>query len=430
MRRCKRWLLALCSTSALAAPVEPVVVMTSYPEEVMTRFEDAFAKASPQWRLQILWRQGYDALPVLLQPDQGGVDVYWAPSPGNFQRVAKAHGWQPLGIDLRGLPPRIGGTPLRDAKARYQTTELAGYGFASNPQRLAELGVPTPQDWTDLLDPRLRGQIALPDPAKVGYAPVLLDIVLQAYGWERGWALWSELAGQSRLISRGGTLISDEVVSARSAIGLSIDFFVASAVSNGQTVQFTYPTHGGLNPAHIAISASSKQPQGARAFARFVLSDAGQRLLADPDIRKLPVRPDVYKTLPADYHDPFKAAERGSYDYRNSSAQRLALITSLFVQWLGQPHERLSELWARVHAGEAAGHDLSAVRARLTVPPLSANAAEAPALLALFTKRQDDGMNQQPARDDDALGREEIAWQFYSNLRQREADDLLQAMGL
>jgi hypothetical protein len=42
-------------------------------------------------------------------------------------------------------------------------------------------------------DPRFAGQIALPSPATVGFAPPLMEIVLQAYGWEEGWALWSEM---------------------------------------------------------------------------------------------------------------------------------------------------------------------------------------------------------------------------------------------
>lgn len=432
MFRCKAWLLALAlgSTSALAAP-QPVVVMTSYPEEMMTRFEEAFEQANPDYRLQILWRQGFDALPFLRQADQGGVDVYWAPSPGNFARLARDDTWQPLGVDLQGLPDRIGGTALRDRDGRYQATELAGYGFATNPKVLAELGVAPPKDWPDLLDARLRGRIALPDPARVGFAPVLLDIVLQAYGWERGWALWSEIAGQSRLVSRGGTLVSDEVASGRSAVGLSIDFFVASAVSNGQPVDFVYPAHGGLNPAHIAITRSAKDVDGARAFVRFVLSDAGQKLLADPDIRKLPVRPSVYAELPAGYHDPFAAARDGAYQYGDKmSRERLSLITSLFAQWLSQPHERLTALWARVHAGEAAGRDLSAVRAYLTVPPISAEQAAATDLLSLFGKRQDSGMEQQPITDQDELGKREIAWQFYSATRHAEAARQLDEMGL
>ncbi|MDH1628746.1 ABC transporter substrate-binding protein [Pseudomonas mosselii] len=411
------------------ACAEPVVVLTSYPEAMMTRFEDAFSRAHPEHRLQLVWRQGFDALPFLLQPDQGGVDVYWAPSPGNFARLAQAAGWQPLGIDLQGLPAWIGGTALRDQQQRYQATELAGYGFATNPAQLQALGLQPPRDWPDLLDPRLRGRIALPDPGRVGFAPVLLDIVLDAYGWERGWALWSELAGQSRLVSRGGTLVTDEVASGRSAVGLSIDFFVASAIANGEPVGFVYPRHGGLNPALVAITTKARHVQGARAFVAFVLSEDGQKLLADPDIRKLPARPSVYARLPPDYHNPFAEARQGAYRYGNdASRERLGLVSSLFSQWLGQSHERQSALWARVHAGEAAGQNLAAVRERLTRPPLDATQATSPELLALFAQRQDQGAQVSPAND--TLGRREIDWQFQAALHFTEAERLLDGMGL
>lgn len=432
MRRFKRWLpgLLLAFSGLLNASPATVVVMTSYPEEVMTRMEEAFSRAHPHYRLQILWRQGFDALPYLLQADQGGVDVYWAPSPGNFARLAEAGSWQPLGIALQGLPARIGDMPLRDETGLYQATELAGYGFAINAESLADLGVETPRDWPDLLDQRLRGRIALPDAGRVGFAPVLLDIVLHTYGWERGWAYWSELAGQSRLVSRGGTLVSDEVASGRSAVGLSIDFFVASARANGEAVAFVYPAHGGLNPAHIAITARSRQLPGARAFTEFVLSEAGQSLLADPDIRKLPVRPSVYAKLPTDYHNPFDAARQGAYGYAGAaSRERLALISSLFSQWLGMPHESLSELWARLHVAEAAGRDVQTVRELLGTPPLSASESASSELLALFAARQDSGMTREPASDQDELGRREITWQFQANLRRAEATRLLDALG-
>lgn len=429
MCRCKAWLLAL-ALCASAVQAEPVVVLTSYPEAMMTRFEDAFTQAHPEHRLQLVWRQGFDALPFLMQPGQGGVDVYWAPSPGNFARLARTGAWQPLGVDLAGLPARIGAIPLRDPGQHYQATELAGYGFAVNPAMLRQLGLAAPKDWPDLLDPRLRGRVALPDPARVGFAPVMLDIVLDAYGWERGWALWSELAGQARLVSRGGTLVSDEVASGHAAVGLSIDFFVASAIANDEPVSFVYPRHGGLNPAHIAITAQAWHTKAARAFVSFVLSARGQALLADPDIRKLPARPAVYAQLPSDYHNPFAAARQGAYRYGlDASRERLGLVTSLFTQWLSLPHERSSALWARVHAGEAAGRDLQAVRACLTRPPLSAQQARSPTLLALFAQRQDHGL-QAATEINDALVRQEIGWQFQAALQLTQAERLLDGMGL
>nr|NLU60539.1 hypothetical protein [Pseudomonas sp. BIGb0427] len=49
MCRSKAWLLALLlgAASVQAGAPQPVVVLTSYPEEMMTRFEEAFERANP-----------------------------------------------------------------------------------------------------------------------------------------------------------------------------------------------------------------------------------------------------------------------------------------------------------------------------------------------------------------------------------------------
>jgi phosphoglycerate transport regulatory protein PgtC len=379
--------LALAMGPAWAAP-RPVTVVTSYPDAVIARFEAAFEAAYPEYRLNVIWRMPHDALPYLRQPGQNNVDVYWSASPRNFNSLKAEGAWQPLGIPLDGLPAVLGKTPIGDPEGYFTATELAGYGFAVNPARLAALQVAPPADWPALADPRLAGAIALPIPARVGFAPVMVDIVLQAYGWERGWALWSEIAGLSRLVDRGATFVGDEVAQGRCAVGLSIDFFVASAIANGAPIDFRYPGHGGINPGQIAITRSAPNPEGARAFARFILSRPTQALLCHPDIRKLPARPEAYVLAPAGYHDPFAAAAGGAYDYDGERGRgRLALIAHLFEACLIQPHAEVTELWARLHKLEARSGRRDDLRRRLGAVPCSEAEADRGELRALFKDR-------------------------------------------
>ncbi|CAL96451.1 ABC transporter substrate-binding protein [Azoarcus olearius] len=404
-----------------AAPAR-VTVMTAYPEEVMARVEAAFERAHPEYRLQLLWRMPHDALPYLSQPGQGGVDVYWSASPRTFGQLKAAGAFRRLEIATAGLPDRIGRTPLADPDGYYRATEMAGFGFVLNPGALAALGVAPPTDWPALADPRLAGRIVLPNPARVGFAPVLVDIVLQAYGWTRGWALWSEIAGLANWVGRGGTSVSDEVVAGRAALGVSIDFFVASAMANGAPLRFVYPARGGINPAHVAITAATSNPAGARAFAAFVLSAEGQRILTHPDIRKLPVRPAAYEGLPADYPRPFEAAAHGAYDYDNDAGrERLAVVAALFEQSFVVGHEQRAALWRRVHAAEAAGREVGAARRLLSTVPLGEAEASSPALTAMFRERLE-GAEGAPRRV-------EIDWQFAAARAVGEAARLLQELG-
>ena len=373
-----------------AAARRPVVVLTAYPEAVSSRIESAFEQANPGLRLQLQWRMPNDALPYLQSPAGAAVDVYWSASPRSFAALQRAGALRRLSaqeVPRDGLPTRIGGTDISDASGQFLASELAGYGFAYQPQRLAALGLAVPADWPELAAPGWAGQIALPVPSRVGYAPVLVDIVLQAFGWQRGWALWSAIAGNAALVGNGSSFISDEVASGRRALGLTIDFFAASAVASGAPLRFAYPLHGGLNPGQVAVLANAPHVDGALAFTRFVLSDAGQALLGHPSIRKLPVRPSVYASLPAGYFNPFDAASHGGYDYDNALGQpRLGLVAALFEQALVADHAAHADLWRRLHAAQAAGRDVSAARALLEAPPAAAEVAADAALAAQFAR--------------------------------------------
>ena len=417
---------SLAATPLRAATVrerKPVVVLTSYNDEVFSRFEAGFEKAWPQYKLQLVWKMPHEAQAMLRQPDQGGIDVYWSASPRNFAALARDGAWQPLGIDLTGLPERIGKAGLRDADGFYTVTEMAGYGFIVNPGALARLQLKPPTDWTDLTQPGYAGNIVLPNPARVGFAPVMVDLVLQAYGWEKGWAVWSAIAGNAgSLTERGSTFVTDEVASGRQALGLTIDFFAASAIANGAPLRFAYPKHSGINPAHIAITKHATNPAGARAFASFVLSEAGQRIITHADIHKLPVRPEVYARLPADYYNPFKAAEQGVFDYDGEATRnRLNVIAALFEQALIRDHGELVALWQRIHRAESAGKDVSAARRLLEAPLISQDEAAAPTLQQSFRARLE-GANPE-------AGELERQWQAASQSRRAGVAGLLTAQG-
>ncbi len=407
--------------SARAAAPTPIVVMTSYQSEPMAIFEREFERAHPEYRLQIVWRMPVDALPWLRRPDHG-VDVYWGASPRTFAALAADGAFAPLTVDRSGLVDRIGRTQISDPQGRYAATEMAGYGFAVNADALKAAGLAMPADWDALADPRWAGQIALPIPSRVGFAPPIVDLVLQAYGWEAGWALWSAIAGNAMLVDAGSTFVTDEVASGRVALGISIDFFVAAAIANGKRVSFAYPRHTALNPGHVALMQRAPNPEGARVFAGFVLSDAGQRLLLDPDVRKLPARESAYADARAPSFNPFAAAREGRMEYDDVRGRpRLALVAAVFEQWLIADHDELKRLWRRVAALDARGRDTRAVRAVLTRAPLTEAEADDPKLQRQFVRELEGTPRTEPRAA-------ELAWRTATVARRREADALLTAL--
>ncbi|MDO8926731.1 MAG: extracellular solute-binding protein [Sideroxyarcus sp.] len=386
------WMLALCLLllPPLAAATEKVVVITSYPQEVISQFEAAFEKKYPQYRLEILWRQSRDTMNYLHQP-HSPVDVYWTPAQRNFAQLAKEGALRKLDIDLTGLPKRIGGFQISDPDGYYVAHETAGYGMAYHPAELQRLGLPVPIDWKSLTAPAYSGHVVVPIPSKVGYAPMLVDTLLQGYGWEQGWDILARVAANASLADAGATFISDDVGSGRVAVGMTMDFFAVSAIANGKPLRFTYPVRVGYSPAHIGIFKEAANLNGARTFASFVLSDEGQKLLFHPDIRKLPVRPAVYARKPEGYFDPFAAARLASYDYDVATGlSRQELVSALFDALITRQHAVLKTMWSAIHQAEQrAPNDprLQQARNHANWLPLTAAQANDAARQQLFIQR-------------------------------------------
>lgn len=373
----------------LAGAAEKVVVLTSYPQDMVAPFEAAFEKAYPQYRLEILWRQSRDAMAYLHQPHEA-VDVYWTPAQRNFARLASEGAFRKLDINLGGLPQKVGGFRISDPDGYYVATEIAGYGMTYHPAELQRLGLPAPTDWKALAAPEYSGHVVFPIPSKVGYAPVLVDTLLQSYGWQQGWGVLEQVTANAKLADAGATFISDDVGSGRYAVGATIDFFAVSAIANGKPLRFAYPERVGYSPAHVAIFRDAAHPDGARAFASFVLSEAGQKLLFHPDIRKLPVRPSVYADKPEGYFDPFASAQRASYDYDLADGMaREELVGALFDALITRPHDTLKTMWSALwEAGKKAPADprLHEALEQAEWLPVSAAQANDASLQQLFSK--------------------------------------------
>ncbi|TBV09669.1 ABC transporter substrate-binding protein [Stutzerimonas kirkiae] len=344
-------LLALAASGAARAG-DRVRVLTSYPEELTVRYQAAFEARHPGKRVEILWRQSADAL-AWLRRQRGQVDVYWAPAPGNFAALRDQRRLLRLELDREALPDAVGGSPISDAEGYFAAFELAGYGIAYNREALARLGLEAPREWRELAAAAYQGQVQMPIPGRVGFAPALVEALLQGEGWDAGWALLAAIAGNGALAGRGGNRAdADDVAAGRVAARMTIDFFAARAIADGAPVAFAYPRRTLYNPAQIAIFADAPNPAGARAFVDFALSDAGQRLLLHPDVRRLPVRKALYLSveLPA---QPFASDSLG-YDGELGRA-RQGLVAALFDIALVRRNDELVELWRRLQQAEGGG---------------------------------------------------------------------------
>ena len=381
--------LLLAVACCNAGAEDRVVVLTSYPQETISLFEAAFEKANPGTRLEIVWRMPRDAMPYLLESGSHGVDVYWSASTRNYSELASRNLLAVLPADP-ALPQDIGGFPIADPKLLYRASEIASYGFVCNRAQLEQRGLTCPKTWAALAEPQYMGRVLLPVPSKVGFAPLMYEILLRRLGWQEGWALIGEFGANATLFVPGGAFITDRVAKGDQDVGVTIDFFAQSAVANGAKMEFIYPDIVGFSPAHVAVLASAPHPEAARKYVDFLLSDEGQHILARPDIRKLPVRPSAFAALEPGYFNPFDEAKKQDVNYDLAKAQRRqALSAALFDVLVTDRQAALRELWQSIHraeriAAERGDADAAAIvrqaRDAATWLPLTAAQSEDPGL--------------------------------------------------
>ncbi|MCA0423858.1 MAG: extracellular solute-binding protein [Proteobacteria bacterium] len=342
-----------------------VVVVTSFPNSLSETFARVFEEETPGYRLRILNRKTTAAL-ALLAEGRAEADVFWASAPDAFA-ILKAAGLL-LPIQARAAPAgaEIDGYPLDDPDGLFRGFSISGYGIIWNRRRLADAGIEPPVSIRELGQPKFRGLIAMSAPSRSGTTHLMVESILQRYGWHEGWRLWLAIAGNLANVAARSFSVASGVAQGRYAIGLSIDF-LGRGEGSAAEVGVRYPAESMILPASIALLRTGANPEGGERFARFVLGAKGQRLLASPHIRRDPVMPEIAASLPPPAWREHARDTAGRPFDATLSGQRYELVNLLFDELITDNLARIQQFRAqhdRLMAQAGARGDIQAELAR------------------------------------------------------------------
>ena len=182
---------------------------------------------------------------------------------------------------LKNIPPRVGGVPLYDPDYTWYGATLSGFGIVYNKVVLDLAKLPIITTWEDLASPAALGWVGSSDPRKSGSVHMVYEIILQAYGWEKGWRIITALGANVRNFTNSASQVPKDVAIGEVAYGLAIDFYAWAQVDEvgADKIGFVMPDNLTIiNPDCIGILKGAPNPAVAEAFVRFVMSPAGQKL--------------------------------------------------------------------------------------------------------------------------------------------------------
>jgi ABC-type Fe3+ transport system substrate-binding protein len=281
-----------------------------------------------------------------------GVDIMYGGGVDPFEALAKdglLTPYDPPAEILAQIPAQLNGMDIYDPQHKWFGAALSGFGIITNERVRQAVGLPEVHAWADLTDPRLQGWISACDPRASGSALTIYEIILQSYGWEKGWAILMEMSGNVRNFLASSASSAVEVGMGDAAYGVAIDSYgeAQAAYYGPENVTFLLPEgQTMIDPDSIAILKNPPHPELAQHFVEFVLSREGQSLWMLPKgspggamrniINHMSVMPALYAEL-ADVTpirtNPFKL--HSDFVYSNElGSRRRASLSVLIAAWM------------------------------------------------------------------------------------------------
>ncbi len=301
-------------------------------------------------------------------------DVAWGGGPTIFNLIDSKGFLMPLNVkehpefkavlyEFNKLPKKYGGVPTykvgSDGYIHWIGAAVSSFGFTVNKQVAKELGLPIPQTWADLASPIYakylpnKPVLGGADPTKSTSNTRIYEIILQAYGWDKGWQIITRFAGNAKIYDASDA-VRDAVIRGDILAGLTIDFYGYIAMHQNPNTVYIIPKGLSIvNPDPIAILSTTHYPIRAAAFMAWVLSEyGGQQIWLYSDVNRLPINPKVFNTPLGEKRTDlktiwYKVQSISGINFSDARAESWEFaMQEYFLATLVKPHAQLQATWA------------------------------------------------------------------------------------
>jgi iron(III) transport system substrate-binding protein len=185
---------------------------------------------------------------------------------------------------------------LHDPKGHWTALNLFYWTAAYNTNQLK--AEEAPKTYDDLLDSKWKGKIAWTYDLTPGGPPGFVYNILTIYGQEKGMEYLKKFAAQQPVvIPAAQRVVLDKVISGEYPLAVMIlNYHATISAAQGAPVKWIKMEPLLESMSLVSIVKDAPHPNAARLFVEFMLSDAGQKVMADSDY--LPASPNVQAKVP------------------------------------------------------------------------------------------------------------------------------------
>ncbi|MDD3726086.1 MAG: extracellular solute-binding protein [Candidatus Ratteibacteria bacterium] len=262
---------------------------------------------------------------------------------------------------LKKIPSQCAGIPNYDRDFTWYGVILSGFGILYNKKVLDYLSLPYPSTWESLTDKRYYSWVGNGDPRHSGSLHMMYEIILQAYGWEKGWEVILAIAGNTKTFTASASSVAKNTSLGEVAVSPCIDSYALAQieVNGSENMGFILPENlTVINPDAVGILKGAPNLKTAKRFINYLLSYDGQLLWmlkkgtkggpTEYSLNRFSIRTDVYED-PAlkntEIFNPYTLKGTIRYDFELAS-NRWNLLNDMLGALVIDPHNRLRKVWS------------------------------------------------------------------------------------
>ncbi len=302
-------------------------------------------------------------------PDGIGIDMFFGGGISPYIALKEEGLLQQYRIPrelLRQIPVSCAGIPNYDRDFYWYGIILSGFGILYNRKVLEFLSLPEPTTWESLGEKIYYGWVGNGDPRHSGSLHMMYEIILQAYGWKKGWEIIFAMAGNTRNFPSSASAVAKNTASGEVALSLCIDSYALAQieVNGAENMGFILPEKlTVINPDAAGILKGAPNLSTARSFVDFLLSYEGQFIWMQKkgreggpekySLNRFSIRPDVYddSRLEHGIFNPYTLQGTMRYDF-DMAARRWDMLDDLIGALVIDPHRHLRKSWGIILESE------------------------------------------------------------------------------
>jgi ABC-type Fe3+ transport system substrate-binding protein len=397
------WLLIATFGAVTANAQSKIRILSPHPKALQDEFTAGFKKwmqTKYKQNVEIEWLDQGGTSQIMRfilsefkrSPNGINMDIFFGGGTDSYLQLTRENLLEVYRVPdatLKTVGKEVAGVPVYDPQYRWYGVALSGFGIMYNKLLQTRLKLPAAKTWEDLANPALLGRIATPDPRNSGSGHMIYEIILQAYGWEKGWRILTEMAGNVKSFTAGASDVPNEVALGNVVYGPVIDFYAYAQMVKTGSDKIVYVTPQGLsviNPDAIGILKGAPNKTLAQRFVEYCLTTDAQKLLMLPVgapggpknnvIARSSVLPALYKELGSKSlitSSPFSVKNIIRYDAAKGST-RWDLVNDLYGSLIIDAHRELTTAWRTV---SKATPDARAAFSKMPLTEAQANALAA-----------------------------------------------------